>query len=142
MNILSLATEIRFERWAWLVNLCEVLRYDNKLTPLIPGQLKDRDLHSICWKHFLGLIPNEKLPAEWAEAVKEKRAKYEALKEEYILDPTKVRFNCVNYCPGVFFKNVTRCHLKSNDDDLDLNNPLSVNENSAWAQYHEVRLDK
>ena len=54
------------------------------------GQLKDKELHSICWKHFLGLIPNDKPPSEWAAAVKEKRTKYDALKDEYILDPTKV----------------------------------------------------
>lgn len=78
------------------------------------GQLKESPLHSVCWKHFLGLIPNDKPPSEWAATIKEKRDKYEALKDEYILDPTK-----------------------SQDEDLDMNNPLSMNENSAWNVYHE-----
>jgi hypothetical protein len=67
----------------------------------------------VCWKFFLGLVSDE--PSEkWIIDVNKQRESYEKKKEKYLVDPHQQILQ-----------------------DTNVDNPLSVSENSAWEKFFE-----
>ena len=45
------------------------------------GQLRHAKLHSLCWKSFMGLLPEA--PAQWEAVLVAKRSEFAALKDRF-----------------------------------------------------------
>lgn len=110
---LSLSIEENYSRNDW----CKLLFQDGYLKVLkqfaLSGELQRSNIRAICWKLFLGCLPEDQ--NQWLEACKQSREAYRLLKDKYIKDP----------------------HSDETSLDVTVNNPLSLDEESPWNQYFQ-----
>lgn len=81
----------------------------------ITGQVASSPFRSVCWKLFLGVLPDTST-VRWPVALGEAREAYTALRKRYVYDLQK---------------------SMTSEADLALNNPLSQAEESPWKRYFE-----
>uniref|UniRef100_A0A8C5E8U1 Rab-GAP TBC domain-containing protein n=1 Tax=Gouania willdenowi TaxID=441366 RepID=A0A8C5E8U1_GOUWI len=79
----------------------------------INGRLRNSRFRSVCWKLYLGALPEDK--GQWINTTKEFRAQYEKIKETHITNPRKA----------------------AGQQDLMVNNPLSQDEGSLWNKFFQ-----
>jgi len=79
------------------------------------GLLAENGLRSLCWKIFLDYLPNLET-STWQIEINKERQHYEDLKSKFIFDPNKT---------------------KNGEKNWNVNNPLSLEEESPWKQYFE-----
>jgi hypothetical protein len=79
------------------------------------GLLAEKGLRSLCWKIYLDYIPNLET-SSWKIEIDKERQHYEDLKNKFIFDPNKANKEGENW---------------------NINNPLSLEEESPWKQYFE-----
>jgi hypothetical protein len=85
------------------------------------GSLKHSHIRSLCWRLFLGVIPES--IDEWSSVIEKHRQHYEDLVQRHIVDPRNTKVE--------------------EEDDLIENNPLSQSESNPWSQFFEnSELDK
>jgi len=82
-----------------------------------------RSLRGIVWRLLLNYLPNK--PSQWIETINENRKQYENFREELIIKPKLSMENSqtkeTNSLGGV------------------VDHPLSVSQDSVWAQFHRDR---
>merc|ERR1712137_436676 len=78
------------------------------------GTLQHSPLRSLCWRLFLGIIPEGSDLSTWSSMIKEQRQAYTELKEEYLINP-----------------------YEETSENLLVNNPLSQVEDSPWQTYFQ-----
>jgi len=89
------------------------------------GTLQHSPLRSLCWRLFLGIIPEGSDLSTWSSMIKEQRQAYTELKEEHLINP-----------------------YEDTSENLLSNNPLSQVEDSPWQTFfqnqemqNEIRQD-
>jgi len=82
------------------------------------GYLKDSPMRSVCWRVFLGVLPTDSASfLSWVTIMKERRKRYQELKEEFLIDPYK----------------------DGGQKDPLHDNPLAQAEGSVWKKYFELQ---
>jgi len=81
----------------------------------LAGTLQHSALRSLCWRLFLNIIPEGSDTLAWGDLIGQQRREYEALKEEYLINP----------------------YEEPESDDLLVNNPLSQVEDSPWQTFFQ-----
>uniref|UniRef100_A0A674E5G8 TBC1 domain family member 5 n=1 Tax=Salmo trutta TaxID=8032 RepID=A0A674E5G8_SALTR len=79
----------------------------------INGRLRSSRFRSVCWKLYLEVLPEDK--SQWINKTKELRSQYEKIKETHITNPRKA----------------------AGQQDLVVNNPLSLDEGSLWNKFFQ-----
>ncbi|KAI8332151.1 hypothetical protein BC941DRAFT_517225 [Chlamydoabsidia padenii] len=80
----------------------------------ITGTVCDNGLRSVCWKVYLGYLPNLNV-STWSSVQLNERKRYTDLRRQYIEEPAEL--------------------MTQKDDNLTDNNPLALNESNPWQQY-------
>ena len=78
----------------------------------LEGELGKSPLRTVCWRLFFGMLPRSNPAGTWLEATKQTRREYAVLMATHKTDPTK----------------------DDEDDDPLMNNPLSLDQGSAWSK--------
>jgi len=78
------------------------------------GEVANSNFRGVCWKLYLGLLPDDNI-SKWSEEMVKHRKYYETLRSKYVIDPSSI--------PG--------------DMDLARNNPLSLDDNNPWKKYFD-----
>jgi hypothetical protein len=98
----------------------------SKLTSkALSGALRGSQIRSLCWRIFLGVLPESSKFSEWVQLLRRGRERYESLIEKHKFDPRA--FNTA----------------MEKEEDLLENNPLSQSEKNPWSQFFEnTELEK
>lgn len=75
------------------------------------GKLRSCKFRSVCWRIFLGCLPPE--VSQWREAIEKSRKEYIRIKNLHVVKPTH----------------------EAEGKDLEVENPLSQNDQSMWLKY-------
>lgn len=67
------------------------------------GDLKNCSVRSVIWRLFLNVIPWGFPCSEWRQVLGEKRVEYEKLRQEHMIDPTRVLFLSTPFIYLVFW---------------------------------------
>ncbi|XP_064397885.1 TBC1 domain family member 5-like [Halichondria panicea] len=79
----------------------------------LSGQLQQYNIRSVCWRLFLGCLPEDQ--NKWEEAVKKARDVFTTIKTKHIIDP----------------------HKLASGKNLAVHNPLSLEDDSPWNRYFQ-----
>ena len=82
------------------------------------GKLGEGGLRGVCWKVFLGVLPES--PDRWSDAIAPQRHRYAELRREWLPDPEAAEV----------------------DMDPTLNNPLCPVDDSPWAKVGAPRAGR
>ncbi|ORZ13485.1 hypothetical protein BCR42DRAFT_418413 [Absidia repens] len=80
----------------------------------ITGTVCEKGLRSVCWKVYLGYLPNLNV-STWSAIQMNERKRYTDLRRQYIEEPAEL--------------------MTKKSDNLSDNNPLALNESNPWQQY-------
>ncbi|SAM09005.1 hypothetical protein [Absidia glauca] len=108
-------TVLQSRRQAWDVIFSDPNLSEQSLQQRgITGTVCEKGLRSVCWKVYLGYLPNLNV-STWSAIQLNERKRYTDLRRQYIEEPAEL--------------------MTQKNDNLTDNNPLALNESNPWQQY-------
>jgi hypothetical protein len=107
---------------SFLIPNCVELLYSKALV----GRFGHVFYRGIAWKVFLKLFDTSKPFEEWGRLLSLKRKRYRDLKKRYLVDPRSAQ------------EDTDDDDDEEEELDLEVENPLSLEESSSWTQYFQT----